>query len=140
MPRTVSGSGDEQRHGHAAATRPRSKRSAILNASTVPSPPTIADIEHVVKENAAGETNDRGLREKRERRMRQGKVAVGHLAEGDALRGVENVAEIEQNRDVRILPEHDGGRREKKPGSGEPVAYCPARLKRAGSSSYHPRR
>ena len=37
-----------------------------------------------MKEDAARETNDRGLNEKRERRMGQGKVAVRHLAEGDA--------------------------------------------------------
>ena len=60
----------------------------------------------MVKEDPAGEADDRGLHKKRERRVRQGKVAVRHLAEGDALRGVEDVAQIEQDRDVRVLPQH----------------------------------
>jgi len=60
------------------------------------------DIENVVKENAARQANDRGLDEKREGRVRQGKVTVWHLAEGDALCGVEDVAEIEEHRDVCV--------------------------------------
>ena len=94
-----------------------------------------------MKENAAGETNDRGLNQKRERRMREGKVAVRHLAEGDALGGVENVAEIEEDGDVRVLPEDDAGRREKKPGSGEPVAQLSSAARgEPDFDSYHPRR
>ena len=92
-----------------------------------------------MKNNTTGKTNNCGLREKRERRMREGKVAVGHLTERDALSSVENVAEIEENGYVCILPEDNGCRCEKKPGSAEPIAQCPARLMRAGSRSYHPR-
>ncbi len=88
------------------------------------------DIEHVVKKDPARQADDRGLDEKRERRVRQGEVAIGHLAEGDALRGVENVAEIEEHRDVRILPKHHAGSRGKKRRSRKPVAQRPARPSR----------
>ena len=57
-----------------------------------------------MKEDAARDADDGGLDEKREWRVRQGKVAIGYLAEGDALRSVENVAEIEEHRDVCVLP------------------------------------
>src|SRR5208337_2580197 len=57
-------------------------------------------IEDVVKKNAAGDADDGGLDEKGEGCVREGEVAVGNLAEGDALRGVEDVAEIEEDRDV----------------------------------------
>jgi len=71
--------------------------------------------------------NDRGLDEKREWRVGQGKVAVGHLTEGNAFRGVEDVAEIEEHRDVRVPPEHHARGRGKKRRSREPVAQRPAR-------------
>ena len=63
-------------------------------------------VEHVMKKDAARQTNDRSLNQKRERRMCQGKVPIRHLAQSNARRGVENVAQIEQDRDVRVLPQH----------------------------------
>jgi hypothetical protein len=75
----------------------------------------------VVKEDATRETNDRGLKKKSERRVRQWEVAVGNLAEGDALGGVEDVTEIEEDGDVRVLPQDDAGGRSKKRRSRNPV-------------------
>jgi len=41
--------------------------------------------------------------------MNKGEIAVGHLAESDARSSVENVGEIPEHGDVRILPENDCG-------------------------------
>ena len=88
------------------------------------------DIEHMVKKDPARQADNRGWKKKRERRVREWKVAIGHLPEGDALRSVENVAEIEEHRDVRILPKHHAGSRGKKRHSREPVAQRPVRPSR----------
>ncbi len=84
-------------------------------------------VQHVMKEDAAGEPDDGCLDEECERRVGEGEIAIGKLAVGDARGGVEYVAEVPEDGDVRILPEDDGGRGGEEADGGEPVAQRPAR-------------
>ena len=57
--------------------------------------------------------------------MGEGKVTVGNLAEGDAVAGVEQVAEVPEDGYAGVLPEGEGGGGEKEEGGGEGVAETP---------------
>ncbi len=64
--------------------------------------------------HAAGQLDDCCLNQECHRRMREREIAVGNIAERDAIRILEGVAEIPQDREVRVLPNHDhpGGYRQ----------------------------
>ena len=146
---------ENERRGGQQRQRPRSGHTPAQRGKRDPPRQHRAEaagdcnVENMVKKDPARQADDCGLHEKSERRVRQGKVAIGHLAESDALRGVEDIAEIEEHRDVRVLPKHHAGGRGKKRRSREPVAQRPARgggfgLRRIrfcwlGNSAYHPR-
>ena len=73
-----------------------------------------------------GEADDDGLNEKRERRMGEGKVAIRHLAERNAGCGVEHVAQVPQDCNVRVLTENHPSRCGKEHGGREKVSATPA--------------
>jgi hypothetical protein len=93
-----------------------------------------------MEEDPPGKPDDGCLNQKRERRMGEGEIAIRHLPQGDARGAVKNVAQVPQNGKVRVLPQNHACRSHKQAASGKPVAQCPARLRRAGSVSHHPRR
>ena len=65
-------------------------------------------VEDVVQVHTAGEVDDGGLNEERQGCVREGEVAVGVLAESDAVATVEEVAKVPEDGDVGIVPEGDG--------------------------------
>ncbi len=126
--------GDEQRHRPCGRHAPAQRFKCDTPGNDRPQPSNNCDVQHMMEENAAREANDGRLNEEGERRVRQGKVAVRHLALGDARRGVENVAEIEQDCYVRVLPQHHAccGRKERN--TGNAVAQTPHTLRRANGA------
>ena len=66
-------------------------------------------VEDVVEVHAAGKAQDGGLEQKGQRRMDEGEVAVGMLAERDALAAVQQVAEVPEDGEAGVLPEDEGG-------------------------------
>ncbi len=83
-------------------------------------------IDHMMKEDAAGEVDDGRLKEKSKRRMDKRKVAIGHLPGCDARRAVEHVARVPQNRHVRVLPKHDARRSSEEADCGGQISECKA--------------
>jgi hypothetical protein len=85
-------------------------------------------IENVVEKNPSGEAHDGGLDEERERRVNQRKIAIGHLPKSDAKAGVQRVACVPQDGQMRVLPKNHGGAGQEERGGGEAVAEAPASL------------
>jgi len=71
--------------------------------------PGVVEGEDVVEVHAAGKAQDGGLEQKGQRRMDEGEVAVGMLAERDALAAVQQVAEVPEDGEAGVLPEDEGG-------------------------------
>ncbi len=88
-------------------------------------------VENVMKKDTASETDNCGLHEESKGRMDEGKIAIGHLPEGDARGAVECVARVPENRDMGVLPENDGCRSEEETGSHRKVARSPTFIGRA---------
>ncbi len=58
--------------------------------------------------------------------MREREVAIGNLAASDALGGIQHIADVVENGDVRVLPQdHAGGRCEEQNGRDQ-IAQCPS--------------
>src|SRR5438045_8238170 len=79
-------------------------------------------------EDAARETDDRGLREEGQRRVGERKVSVGDVAEGDAVRVLQDVARVPEDSEARVLPDDHGGARGEEQEGGGPVVPRPALL------------
>ncbi len=77
--------------------------------------------------DAAKDADDGCVEEKCEWGVGEGEVAVGELAEADAVAGVEQVADVPEDSDAGILPEGKGGGGEEEQGSGDGVAEATCR-------------
>ena len=83
--------------------------------------------ENVGVVDAAEDADDGGVEKKDKRRVGEGEVAVGELAEADAEAAVEEIADVPEGGDAGVLPEGEGGSREEECGGGEGVAESACR-------------
>ena len=74
-----------------------------------------------MKENAAGESDEGGLGQERERSVGKGKVAVRYLAQRNAIRVFQDVTEIPEHCESGVLPYHHCGARSCQRQSYQPV-------------------
>ena len=79
-----------------------------------------------MEEEPAKEPDDCRLNQKRARRMNEGKIAIRHLPERDAQAGIEGIAYVPEDSNVRVLPENDGGTGKEEQAGGDVVAQVPA--------------
>src|SRR2546429_5811703 len=66
-----------------------------------------------VPKDTPAELDDRGLNQKSQRWIWKGEIAIRHITQRHAICILEDVAEIPQNREPRILPNDNGRRRQK---------------------------
>ena len=71
-------------------------------------------VQHVVKEDPAGELDQERLNQKSSGSVRKRKIAIRKIAEGNPVGVFQNIAEVPENREPRILPYDDCGSAEKK--------------------------
>src|SRR5207244_11805714 len=83
-------------------------------------------ISDVVPEHSPGKLDDRRLDQKRQRRVRKGKIAIRNIAERYAVRVFENVTNIQKYSELRVLPHYDSYGSEKQEPSFDPVGPHPA--------------
>jgi hypothetical protein len=81
--------------------------------------------EDVGEVDPAEDSNDRSVEEEGEGCVGEGKVAVGKLAQADAVAAVEQVADVPQDGDTGVLPEGEGGGGDEERGGGEYIAEPP---------------
>ncbi len=83
-------------------------------------------VEDLVEVDAAGEAEDGSLQQKCQRWVDEGEVAIGMLAERHAGAAIEQVAEVPDDGEAGVLPEHERGGGKKEQRGREYVASRPA--------------
>ena len=64
-------------------------------------------VDHVVKKHTARQFDERGLCQKSQWRVGQRKIAVRNVAQRNAVRIFQDVAEVPENPEPEVLPQDD---------------------------------
>ena len=74
---------------------------------------------------STGQAHQPRLQDKRERRMHQGKIPIGHLPERYAPARIEQIAKIPQHGNPRVLPAHKSRGAQKQQGGRDKISQPP---------------
>jgi hypothetical protein len=72
-----------------------------------------------VKKDAPGEADEGGLNQECKWRMGKGEVAIGHLPLGHTNCTIEDITQVPQDHQMRVLPKDHARGGQKQPGRGD---------------------